>query len=398
MVDWRCLAILIIIVVIIVCHIPAVASRRDKSLCVFQLDSIWEIKLLHIRFGARTRNNCRYVQLCPPTRIFRNRPIAIVARFVKHHLGQIFIFYIDKQERTDEMSIKTVDLSLNGQSYNIPLISTGKYQKKIAAPNKTSWNEEDHKYAMRLTVEDVAGNVTTIDKSHETFGEKMMLRVTEDTPPVIVITSPAESAYLGSNSVKVEANITDTESGVDPDSITIQIDSGAVISAGITKTPIENGYKCSYTATVQDGQHTVKVNAADNDGNEAIEKTASFTVDTVAPELNVTYPPETLITNKQAITVTGKTDTDCTVKIKVNSQDQGTISINGTGEFSKSVNLQKGSNVIVITSTDKAGKVSTVQREVQYDPDAPVVVSIEFNPNPVGAGEEFTITVEATDD
>lgn len=180
--------------------------------------------------------------------------------------------------------------------------------------------------------------------------------------------------------------------------ITIQIDSGAVISAGITKTPIENGYKCSYTATVQDGQHTVKVNAADNDGNEAIEKTASFTVDTVAPELNVTYPPETLITNKQAITVTGKTDTDCTVKIKVNSQDQGTISINGTGEFSKSVNLQKGSNVIVITSTDKAGKVSTVQREVQYDPDAPVVVSVEFNPNPVGAGEEFTITVEATDD
>ena len=296
------------------------------------------------------------------------------------------------------MSIKTVDLSLNGQSYNIPLISTGKYQKKIAAPNKTSWNEEDHKYAMRLTVEDVAGNVTTIDKSHETFGEKMMLRVTEDTPPVIVITSPAESAYLGSNSVKVEANITDTESGVDPDSITIQIDSGAVISAGITKTPIENGYKCSYTATVQDGQRTVKVNAADNDGNEAIEKTASFTVDTVAPELNVTYPPETLITNKQAITVTGKTDTDCTVKIKVNSQDQGTISINGMGEFSKSVNLKKGSNVIVITSTDKAGKVSTVQREVQYDPDAPVVVSIEFNPNPVGAGEEFTITVEATDD
>ena len=296
------------------------------------------------------------------------------------------------------MSIKTVDLSLNGQSYNIPLISSGKYQKKIAAPNKTSWNEIDHKYAMQLEVEDVAGNVTIIDKSHETFGEKMMLRVTEGTPPVITITSPAQSAYLGSNAVKVEANITDSESGVAPDSITIQIDSGSVISSGITKTPITNGYTCSYTAIVQDGQHTVKVNAADNDGNEAIEKTASFTVDTVAPELNVTYPPETLITNKQAITVTGKTDTDCTVKIRVNSQDQGTISLNGTGEFSKSISLQKGSNVIMVTSTDRAGKISTVQREVQYDPDAPVVVSIELSPNPVGAGEEFTITVEATDD
>lgn len=291
-----------------------------------------------------------------------------------------------------------MDLSINGQSYNIPLVSGSTYRKQITAPNQTSWGETDHKYAMQLKVEDVAGNITVIDKDHETFGEKMMLRVLEDTPPVIVITSPAESAYLGSNSVKVEANITDTESGVDPDSITIQIDSGAVISSGITKTPIQNGYKCSYTATVQDGKHTVKVNAADNDGNEAIEKTASFTVDTVAPELNVTYPPEALITNKQKITVTGTTDTDCEVDIIVNSINYGDIPLNGSGAFSREVSLQKGSNTIAIKSTDKAGKVSTVRREVQYDPDAPVVVSIELSPNPVGAGETFTITVEATDD
>lgn len=296
------------------------------------------------------------------------------------------------------MSVKTVDLSVNGQSYNIPLISEGVYKKQITAPNKTSWGEEDHKYAMKLTVEDVAGNKTEITKDHPTFGEKMMLRVLENTPPVITITSPAQSAYLGSNAVKVEANITDAESGVDPDSITIQIDSGAVISSGITKIPIANGYKCSYTATVQDGAHTVKVNAADNDGNEAIEKTASFTVDTVAPELNVTYPPETLITNKQTITVTGTTDADCTVKIKVNNQDQGTIQINGSGGFAKEINLTKGSNIIVVTTTDLAGKTTTVQREVQYDPDAPVIVSIELSPNPVGAGETFTITVEATDE
>lgn len=296
------------------------------------------------------------------------------------------------------MAVKTVDLAVNGQSYNIPLVSAGTYRKQITAPNKTSWNEEDHKYAMRLTVEDVAGNVTTIDKSHETFGEKMMLRVLEDTPPVITITSPAQSAYLGSNAVKVEANITDTESGVDPDSITIQIDAGAVISSGITKTPISNGYKCSYTATVQDGQHTVKVNASDNDGNKAVEKTASFTVDTVAPELNVTYPPETLITNKKKITVTGTTDTDCEVDIIVNSVNYGDIPLNGTGAFSCEVSLQKGSNTITIKSTDKAGKITTVLREVQYDPDAPVVVSIELSPNPIGAGEVFTITVEATDE
>lgn len=296
------------------------------------------------------------------------------------------------------MAIKTVDLSVNGQSYNIPLISAGKYRKKIAAPNKTSWNEVDHKYAMQLKVEDVAGNVTTIDKNHETFGEKMMLRVIEDTPPVITIISPAQSAYIGSNMVAVVVEITDQESGVNSDSIRMQIDSGAVIYSGITKIPIDNGYKCMYSATVQDGAHVIKINAADNDGNAAIEKTAEFTVDTVAPELNVTYPPETLITNHQQITITGTTDTDCEITIKLNNVDQGTIQINGSGEFSKLVTLKSGSNVIEITSTDRAGKSTTMQREVQYDPDSPVVVSIELSPNPVGAGEEFTITVEATDD
>ena len=45
-----------------------------------------------------------------------------------------------------------------------------------------------------------------------------------------------------------------------------------------------------------------------------------------------------------------------------------------------------------------AGKVTTVTREVTYDPNAPVVISIDITPNPIGAGEEITITVEATDE
>ena len=45
-----------------------------------------------------------------------------------------------------------------------------------------------------------------------------------------------------------------------------------------------------------------------------------------------------------------------------------------------------------------AGKVTTVTREVTYDPEAPAVISIEITPNPVGVGEEITITVEATDE
>lgn len=296
------------------------------------------------------------------------------------------------------MAIKTVSLELNGQQYTIPVLSGNTFKKSIAAPNQSSWSQEDHKYAMRLKVEDVAGNVTTIDKDNATFGSKMLLRVLEKTPPVITIISPSQGAYLGSNAVKIEFTVTDSESGVDPDSIKLQVDSTAEVVSGITKTQIENGYKCSYTATVQDGSHTVKVNASDNDGNAATQKSSTFTVDTVPPELNITSPAESLITNKQSLSVAGSTNEICTIKIKLNNVDQGSITLNGDKTFAKTVTLAKGSNVIVITATDRAGKVTTVQREVVYDPTAPVIVSIELTPNPVGAGEMFTITVVATDE
>lgn len=296
------------------------------------------------------------------------------------------------------MAIQKVEYFLNGQTYQIPLEAGRTYKKVIAAPGITSWGEADHKYESQLKITDVAGNVTTIGKDDPTFGDKMIIRVVEKTPPMLTITSPAQGAYLGSNAVPIEFTVTDTESGVDPDSISVKIDSGAEIKDGITKTPIQNGYKCSYTATIQDGAHTVKVNASDNDGNAAVEKAASFTVDTVAPELNITNPPETLITNKQSLTVSGKTSSGCSVTIKLNNTDQGEITVDGTGQFSKQVSLTPGENVIEITATSLAGKTTTVPRVVTYDPDAPVVISIDISPNPVETEGKITITVEAIDE
>lgn len=297
------------------------------------------------------------------------------------------------------MSVKSVTLYLNGQSYDIPLdTATKKYKKSITAPNKTSWGETDHKYDMQLKVQDVAGNVTTIDKTHGTFGEKMKLRVLEKTPPIITITSPSSGAYLGNNAVKIEFTVTDTESGVDPDSITLQIDTQATVASAITKTEISGGYKCSYTATCSDGSHTIKVDASDNDGNADTQKSSNYTVDTVPPELNITSPATALITNIKQLAVKGSTNETCTIKITLNNADQGTVTLAADKTFEKTVELTKGSNVIVITATDLAGKVTTVTREVTYDPTAPAVISIDIDKNPVAAGDTLTITVEATDE
>lgn len=300
------------------------------------------------------------------------------------------------------MAMKSVTITLNGQVYTLTKdSSTGKYKATINAPAKSSYNQPEHVYAMVLKATDQANNITTIDTSNATFGAKMKLDVNEKIAPVITPSKPGAGAYLTSGSVQIQFDITDNDSGVNSGTISMQIDSQAAITSGLTKTAITNGYRCTYTATLTDGAHAIKINAKDNDNNAAVQKSVAFTVDTVPPALNLSTPSEGLITNKQSCPVTGTTNdatsAPCTVIIKLNDVDQGAISLGGDGSFSKNVTLAKGSNTIYVKSTDKAGKYSEVTRHVTYDPDAPVVHSVTITPNPVDAGVTFVIEAEITD-
>jgi len=130
-------------------------------------------------------------------------------------------------------------------------------------------------------------------------------------------------------------------------------------------------------------------------------KKVTFKVDTVPPELSVSNPPEVLVTNKNQLSIAGETNdatsAPCNINVKLNGADQGSVAVSADGTFSKTVTLAKGANTIVVRSTDSAGKYTEITRTVTYDSDAPVILSIEVTPNPVYAGEEITVTVEATD-
>lgn len=303
------------------------------------------------------------------------------------------------------VAISTAEWSLNGQTYLLEKDpATGKYKKTLTAPAKSSYSQPNHVYAIILEVTDQAGNVTTIDQDDTEFGSVMKLDVNETVAPVITPTLPGEGAYLTDHSVQIQFDVTDNDSGVVPDSISLQIDSQAVITTGLTKTGITGGYRCTYTTSnIADGAHTLRINAMDNDGNVAAQKTVNFVVDTTNPELNLSTPAADLITNQQSVTVAGVTSDatsgPCAVTIKLNGTDQGAVSVGGDGSFAKTVSpFVKGVNTVVVRSTDKAGKYTEISRTVAYDPDAPQVLSVEISPNPVDAGEEFTITVEAIDE
>lgn len=81
------------------------------------------------------------------------------------------------------------------------------------------------------------------------------------------------------------------------------------------------------------------------------------------PALTVDAPKNQAITNEQHVVVEGKTDPDATVVINGVS----TI-VRDDGRFYDQVAITPGVNKLTITATSKFGKVTTIAREVGYQP------------------------------
>lgn len=302
------------------------------------------------------------------------------------------------------MSVKTVTAVINGQTYTLTKNNgTGKYEATITAPSKSSYNQSGHYYNVQVKATDEAGNTTTKDASDSNLGNSLQLRVKEKVAPVIVITYPSASAYITNNKPTFTWKVTDEDSGVNAATIGITIDGNPKVTSGIKTTVVSGGYECSYTPakSLQDGNHTVKFDASDNDGNAATTKSVTFKIDTVPPTLSVTAPVDGFITNSASVNVTGRTNdatsSPVTLTIKLNSGSAEPVTVSPDGAFRKVLTLAAGSNTIVVTATDSAGKVSSITRTVILDTVAPVIKAVTLTPNPVDAGKTFIISVDVTD-
>lgn len=297
------------------------------------------------------------------------------------------------------MAIKTVKATINGQTYDLTLNSaSGKWEATITAPGKTSYNLAGGYYNVSVEATNEAGTKGSADASTV---DGLKLVVKETVAPVITIVSPTAGAYVANSKQPVVFNITDETggSGVDISTLVVKQDNTAVASANITHTAISNGYSVTYTpsAALSDGSHTVTINCKDHDGNAAVEKSTTYTVDTVPPTLNVTSPADGLITAASSVTVAGTTN-DATsspvvITISLNGTDQGTIPVGTGGTFSKVVTLKEGNNTIIVKAKDAAGKESSVTRTVTLDTSVPKIKAATITPNPVDTGKTMVISV-----
>lgn len=296
------------------------------------------------------------------------------------------------------MAISKVRANINGTWYTLTAGSNGTYTATITAPGATSYHQSGGYYNVTVEATNTAGTIVTRTGS-DLAGLRLVVR--ETVAPTISIVSPASGAYVINNKQPVVFTITDEAggSGINQNSLVVKQDGTAVAASTCVKTAITNGYSVTYTpaTALSDGQHTVSISVSDNDGNTAVEKSTTYRVDTVPPTLNITSPTNNQISNTSSVVVRGTTNdatsSPVTVTIKLNGASQGTVSVGTDGSFSKTVVLAEGSNTIVVTATDAAGKTSSVTRSVTLDTSVPEITSATITPNPVDAGATMVITV-----
>lgn len=305
------------------------------------------------------------------------------------------------------MAVSTIVVNINGQNYNLTYNSTsGKWEGTLTAPSTSSYNvNSGHYYPVTVTATDQAGNQTVKNDQDATLGSSLKLDVNETVKPTVTVTAPSSGARVVSSTPSISFQLRDADSGIKISSLALKIDGGSAIgntSSGMTCTSVSGGYDCTYAvqSAIADGSHTITIDIQDNDGNQAVTASTAFTVDTVPPALNISNPSNGLITNNASLTVSGTTNdstsSPVTISIKLNSVDQGAVTVS-SGSFSKALTLAQGSNTIVVTATDSAGLITQITRTVTLDTTPPTISAVTVTPNPASTGGTLTISVTVSD-
>lgn len=301
------------------------------------------------------------------------------------------------------MAISRVRVQINGAWTTLTYNSaTGAYEATITAPSTTSFNRTGGYYPVTVEATNTAGTVTTVNDTHATLGNYCKLRVQEKVKPTVTIVSPTSGARVTSNKQPVVFNVVDESggSGIDIQSLVVQLDDREQTELTLEKTAITNGYRYTFIpgTALSDGEHRFSAQVSDNDGNISTLVDTVFTVDTVAPTLNITSPAEGLITPSTSVVVSGTTNdatsSPVTLTMTLDNGSAQAVTVASNGSFTKTwSSLTHGTHKVVITAKDAAGKTTSVTRNFTVDTSAPVISSISITPNPANAGATMTIKV-----
>jgi hypothetical protein len=233
----------------------------------------------------------------------------------------------------------------------------------------------DGSYAYVLTATDVAGKITTVNRT---------IKI-DTTPPTVTLN--AIPSWISSSAYTISGTGTDpnpsSASGVA--NVQYQLDGGAWSSATWTDTSGGANTTGTWSATLSglaEGNHTLKIQSTDAAGNVSTQTSASFGVDLSPPSLTETVLNTTSqVIKNNSFTMSGSvSDTNplsvaggtLTVGVSVNGGAATAAAISGS-TWSYTQPKVDGTYTYTITATDVAGKTTSLTRLVLLDSTPPTL-------------------------
>ena len=201
---------------------------------------------------------------------------------------------------------------------------------------------------------------------------------TDSTPPTVTIDTPTPGLLTNQSTLVVSGTVSDAHG------------TGTVDING-TSFPLSGG-AYSGTVTLAEGTNTVTVIATDGFGNIG-QASVTVELDSVAPTIAITSPPDGTLTTLAMVTANGTvTDASGIASVDVN----GIVANLSGSDWDAAAPLSVGANTVLATATDLAGNTATASILVTRGA-APTVAITSPAPGSIVGTATVTVTGSHTD-
>ncbi|MCG8556276.1 MAG: Ig-like domain-containing protein, partial [Proteobacteria bacterium] len=228
---------------------------------------------------------------------------------------------------------------------------------------------DDTRYTVRVNgARDPSGNLQT-QAFTSTFATH------DSQPPALSLSRPASGSWVNSARPRIVVDVTDSLSGVDPDSATLFVDGSQV-------QPSASPSQIRFTPSIDlaDGQLAIEASIGDRAGNQASPLLEAFSIDTVAPE-----PAQlagilngAVLVGRVAFSATAADTGSGVARIRLLADDQPVMELERPfqGELDSSA-LADGPHALTARAVDQAGNVGPAGTPVEVTVDnRPIEVRI----------------------
>lgn len=286
---------------------------------------------------------------------------------------------VDNNEKFFKDSEFTVKIERDGK-----LVSTKTFEGLADALINAQYFGNDGDYVITVTGKDGADNVAKGDK---------ISFVKDTTAPELNI-SGIENGTFNPNPVTL--TFTASERYYDTTNVTIHVKRtlGGSVNEYTTNFNMDRVTDTTTLNFSETGTYEIYMTAIDEAGNEAVSRTATFTVDTANPFIDISAPTIVTYGESSAITISATDDYLDNVSVvlyKDGQQVRAESSASGAITFENLAQTRDndGRYNFTVTATDKAGNVTTEERDFIVNRFGAKYTTNAFDDNLVGYHKEL---------